>query len=63
MLRKPFSKRNLARRLEPFGCRCRMCQCEINGRFGFEWDHHITLAIGARMSFTISNRSACAVIA
>ena len=23
-----------------------MCQCEINGRSGLEWDHHIPLAIG-----------------
>ncbi len=46
MPRKPFSKRDLARRLAHFGYRCRLCQCEINGRSGLEWDHHIPLAIG-----------------
>lgn len=46
MPRKPFSRRDLARRLAHFGYRCRRCRGEINGRSGLEWDHHIPLAIG-----------------
>ena len=46
MPRKAFSKRDLAQRLARFGSRCRMCQCDINGTSGLEWDHHIPLAIG-----------------
>ena len=46
MSRKRFSKRALTKLLESFGTKCRMCQCEINGTSGLEWDHRIPLAIG-----------------
>jgi 5-methylcytosine-specific restriction endonuclease McrA len=46
MTRKRFSKRDLTNLLDHFGCKCRMCQGEINGHSGLEWDHAIPLALG-----------------
>ena len=46
MIRKAFSKRDLAKRLQSFGSRCSECLCSINGSSGLEWDHHVPLAIG-----------------
>lgn len=46
MSRKKFSKRDLEKRLASFGGKCAMCQCEINGASGLEWDHVIPLKIG-----------------
>lgn len=46
MKRRRFSARDLTKLLATFGGKCRMCQCEINGSSGLEWDHHIPLAIG-----------------
>ncbi len=46
MIRKAFSKRDLAKRLHSFGSRCSACLCSIDGTSGLEWDHRIPLAIG-----------------
>ncbi len=46
MSRKKFSKRALEKRLEAFGGKCAMCQCQIDGTSGLEWDHVIPLKIG-----------------
>lgn len=46
MSRKKFSKKDLRELLQKFNEKCRMCQCDIDGASGLEWDHRIPLAIG-----------------
>lgn len=46
MARKKFSKKALEKLLAQFNGKCRMCQCQIDGTSGLEWDHAIPLALG-----------------
>lgn len=46
MTRKRFSKKALDKLLASFGGKCRMCQVQIDGTTGLEWDHRVPLALG-----------------